>query len=267
MDNSQERTFSVGDLAKRVGVTVRTLQYYDKIGLLKAHFSPSGRRIYTSVDVLRLHQILFLKTFGFPLEEIGDKILRQNSSADLEQIFTRQRDVVLEQVESLNQMVTLLDSVIGEVKAGQGLSLKKLLTIMEVMKQGIPYSFVLRYFGDEQLQAVARRFNSPDSVGEYLSHAQDIFSRLETLYRQGVDPAGKEGQELAADWWNMVNEFTSDDPKLLKTLISAGMDIDHWPEETKPFKESIQNFLTKALYAYFYNRGIQLPDMEENKNE
>ena len=53
---------TVGEVAKKMGVTVRTLQYYDREGL----FSPSaesegGRRLYTDKDVVKLHQILSLK--------------------------------------------------------------------------------------------------------------------------------------------------------------------------------------------------------------
>ena len=66
-----EGYMTVGEVAKKMGVTVRTLQYYDKEGL----FSPSGkseggRRLYTDKDLVRLHQILSLKSLGFSLEDI-----------------------------------------------------------------------------------------------------------------------------------------------------------------------------------------------------
>lgn len=57
-----EGYMTVGEIAKKMNVTVRTLQHYDREGL----FSPSavsegGRRLYTNKDILRLHQILSLK--------------------------------------------------------------------------------------------------------------------------------------------------------------------------------------------------------------
>jgi len=66
-----KRFWKVGDLAKLTGLTVRTLRFYDQIGL----FSPSGQtesghRLYDESDLSRLHQILSLKELGLSLEEV-----------------------------------------------------------------------------------------------------------------------------------------------------------------------------------------------------
>ena len=63
MGNSEEKLYTIGDLAKKAGVTVRTLQFYDRSGLLKSTLSAGGRRMFGRDDVLRLSQILFLKSF------------------------------------------------------------------------------------------------------------------------------------------------------------------------------------------------------------
>src|SRR5947209_4666850 len=62
----------VGELAKRTGLTVRTLHHYDEIGLLKPSLhTESGHRLYTAADVARLQQVLSLRQLGFALEEIA----------------------------------------------------------------------------------------------------------------------------------------------------------------------------------------------------
>jgi DNA-binding transcriptional MerR regulator len=262
MKNTEERSFSVGELARRAGVTVRTLQYYDKTGLLKSTLSCGGRRIYTRDDVLKLQQILFLKSFGFSLEEISDNILNSKSAADLGNVFTRQRELLLRQIGNLSEIVNMLDTVIAETKTGKEISLDKLMTIMELMKEGNPYTFVIRYFGDEQLNSIASRYDSTEESQPFLDQAKEVFTQLDLLYRKGADPAQKEGQELARRWWNMVTEFTAGDPAMLKSLLSAGKDIDNWPAETKDIHDAIEQFLSKALGVYFQNNGIQLPETE-----
>jgi DNA-binding transcriptional MerR regulator len=261
MENEEERQFTIGELARLVGVTVRTLQYYDQADLLNSAYTEGGKRIYTRDDVLKLQQILFLKSLGFSLEEINDKILKQGNSADFEKVFTQQREILLGQIANLNKIVDTLDSVIAETKDGKEISMDRLMTIMKLMKQGNPYSFVVRYFNDEQLKNVANQLFDPPEKFEIL--AKEVFTQLDSLYRQGADPAGKEGQELAKRWWNMVNEFTSGDLGMLGTLISAGKDIGNWPEETKNMRESIENFLEKALNIYLHNNGIQITDTKE----
>ena len=72
------RTWKVGELAERTGLTVRTLHHYDAIGLAGAvRTGPTrptgpGHRLYTAADVARLQQILSLKQLGFGLEQIRE---------------------------------------------------------------------------------------------------------------------------------------------------------------------------------------------------
>lgn len=62
---------TIGELAKKMGTTVRTLQYYDKEGLLTpTGESEGGRRLYTHKDMIQLHQIQSLKSLGFSLKDI-----------------------------------------------------------------------------------------------------------------------------------------------------------------------------------------------------
>lgn len=62
----------IGEVAAATGLTVRTLHYYEEIGLLAAsERSDGGHRVYTADDVERLYRICLLRRFGLPLEEIG----------------------------------------------------------------------------------------------------------------------------------------------------------------------------------------------------
>lgn len=65
--------FSIGDLAHQVGLTPRTIRYYEDIGLLSSvRRVESGRRIYTEEDVRRLRFIKRLKVLGLTLEEMKE---------------------------------------------------------------------------------------------------------------------------------------------------------------------------------------------------
>ena len=67
---------TVGEVAKKMGVTVRTLQYYDKEGLLSPSAeSEGGRRLYTDKDLVTLHQIMSLKSLGFSLDDIKQRLI------------------------------------------------------------------------------------------------------------------------------------------------------------------------------------------------
>lgn len=67
--------FTVGDLAKLTGITVRALHDYDEIGLVPpSERSAAGYRLYSEADVHRLQQVLLFRELGLPLEEIAAAI-------------------------------------------------------------------------------------------------------------------------------------------------------------------------------------------------
>src|SRR5260370_470389 len=69
----RSEALTVGELARRTGLPVRTLHHYDAIGLVRPSLrTEPGHRLYTPADVARLQQVVSLRQLGFSLEEIGD---------------------------------------------------------------------------------------------------------------------------------------------------------------------------------------------------
>ena len=83
----------VGELARRSGLTVRTLHHYDSIGLLKpSGRSDAGYRLYNRDDVARLHQVQALRRFGMTLADIGHFLAKPDTS--LPDLIARQIDAL-----------------------------------------------------------------------------------------------------------------------------------------------------------------------------
>ena len=63
----------IGELAKQIGLSIRTLHYYDQVGLLApSQHTKAGHRLYSEGDIIRLQQIVSLRQLGFALSEIRD---------------------------------------------------------------------------------------------------------------------------------------------------------------------------------------------------
>lgn len=107
-------TYTTGELAKHVGVSVRTIQYYDQRGLLTPMTTAGGRREYTAQDIERLQLILVLKSMGLKLAAIKDILNSPNATDVLQLLLT-------EQVQRLRQdqaaTTTQLKTVIVVQKA------------------------------------------------------------------------------------------------------------------------------------------------------
>lgn len=247
---------SIGELAQRAGLTVRTLQYYDREDLLNARIDESGRRRYRTSDVLKLQQILFLKSLGFSLEDIRSRILHEPSPAALEELFTHQRELLLHEMDRLRDSVELLDRVIPEVRSDGTVSLNRLVMMIELTARDFPYTSVLRYLSESQLQTLA----SHDALRNQAAlRIKELTTRLIDLYRSGAAPRGKAGQEFAAQWWGVVTEVARGDQEFLQALLRAGSAVGEWPAESRELVAAIQHFLAASLDTYFTTNDIQLP--------
>src|SRR5437660_12121106 len=77
----QCEALKVGELARRTGLTIRTLHHYDEIGLVKPSLhTEAGHRLYTAEDIAHLQHVASLRQLGFSLEEIRDCLSRADFS-------------------------------------------------------------------------------------------------------------------------------------------------------------------------------------------
>ncbi len=152
----------VGELARRTGLTIRTLHHYDEIGLLQPLLhSEAGHRLYTASDVARLQQVISLRQLGFSLDEVRDCLSRPSFSP-LEVIrlhLARLR----EQIELQGRLCERLEAIAAhlgtaeEVSADEFLQTIEVITMMEKLytpEQIKQFPEVAKQMGPEEIRAV-----------------------------------------------------------------------------------------------------------------
>ena len=122
----------VSDVAKLTGVTVRTLHYYDEIGLLPpSEVTSSGYRVYNDADLEVLQQILFFRELDFSLEEIRG--IMQNPAYEKETALQNQKALLVQKRDRLDRLIALVDKTL---KGERDMSFKQFdTTKMEEAKQ------------------------------------------------------------------------------------------------------------------------------------
>lgn len=128
-----KRNWKVGELAKLTGLTVRTLRFYDQIGL----FSPSdqtdsGHRLYNDSDLSRLQQILSLKELGLSLEEVKT-VLAGEQYSPLE-IVTMQKERIKEQIKLQYELLEQLEHVTKLMQGKAPLNVEDFTSLLQRMK-------------------------------------------------------------------------------------------------------------------------------------
>jgi DNA-binding transcriptional MerR regulator len=150
----KNNTYSVSELSKATGVSVRTLHYYDEIGLLVANRSKvNGYRLYTSHHGVLLQQIIVYRNMGMTLEKIKSIVLAKGFN--LRQALADQYKLLLtkqaETAESIQQIEVTMSVLDGEKNLNiifEGLPKVKVEHLIDVMKQ--------EEFSEETFQAYGK---------------------------------------------------------------------------------------------------------------
>lgn len=114
---TEPRYLTIGELARRVGVTVRTIQYYDQQGLLSPSAKgPQNQRLYTDANVKDLYRILTLKYLGLSLAQIKSDADLYQEAAAVQELADEQMDAIEDQFQTLFKRMTTLRSLRDEAQ-------------------------------------------------------------------------------------------------------------------------------------------------------
>lgn len=109
----QAKYYKPKEIAEMLGITVRTLQYYDKVDVLKPSYrNDKGYRFYTNEDIHELRKIISLKFLGFSIEEIK-KILISNSDENIDRLKEKKRilEHEIRKLTIINECLEGLDNI------------------------------------------------------------------------------------------------------------------------------------------------------------
>jgi DNA-binding transcriptional MerR regulator len=128
-----KKQWKVGDLAKLTGLTVRTLRFYDGIGLLSpSSQTDSGHRLYSEEDVTRLYQIVSLKELGLSLEEV--KAAMSGSGMQPLDVVNLQMNRVQEDIRRQEKMLGQLRYVAKLLQGKKQVSADEFTGLLQTMK-------------------------------------------------------------------------------------------------------------------------------------
>ncbi|MDO4273269.1 MAG: MerR family transcriptional regulator [Eubacteriales bacterium] len=246
---------TVGEVAKKMGITVRTLQYYHKEGVLSpSSVSKGGRRLYTDKDVIKLYQLLSMKSLGFSLDDIKNRLTDLDTPDEVLSVLTEQSCAIREQIESLSESLKKIEKLKAEVVQMQSVDFKKYADIITNLQMKNELYWLIKHFDDDTLAYFRSRFDkdSGTAMMKAFTHLSEEALRLQ---KEGISPESKEGREFAEAYWNMIMEFTNGDMSMLPKLMEIEK-IDTTDDKWKQTQEVLNTFVSSALEAYFDDIGL-----------
>lgn len=264
----KKELLTVGELAKEMDVTVRTLQYYDKQGLLNpSSKSNGGRRLYNKKDVVKLHQILSLKSLGFSLDEIKVKLFSLDNPDDVAKILENQSKIIENQIENLKFVLETITLLHNEVLQMKTVDFSKYADIISLLKQKNENYWVIKHFDDKLLSHMKDHFKDNQDNGIKLFNTYStLLNKAVKLHMNRESPFSDKSMSLAKEWWTMINEFTAGDMSLLPELMKFNENKTDWNNELATKQKFIDEFIGQALMTYLEKQNLIISEMED-KNE
>lgn len=207
------RSWKVGELAERTGLTVRTLHHYDEIGLLPpSKRTPTGHRQYGEAEVERLSRIVALRGAGLSLDEISRAL--DGPEGTLDRVLARHVEQLGTQIEHGTRLRERLKGLRRWLRSNGGVPVDALFEIMEVIVK--PES----YYTPEQLDQLKKRGEmlGEETIRSVEQEWPQLIAKMKAAMDRGADPQSEEVQALATRWKELVEMFTGGDAGITKSL-------------------------------------------------
>jgi MerR family transcriptional regulator, thiopeptide resistance regulator len=262
------RRYSTGRFAQRAAVSVRTLRFYDRAGLLvPSERTEAGYRMYTDEDFPRLQQVLALKFLGLSLDEI--KRCLAAGPRRLQESLGQQKAMMREKRAQLDAILQAIEEAESLLQAEPS-TLESVVRVIEVIQMQQQHEWVHKYFTPEQQKTMNELSETSyteearqklASRGPWTEEDQAraskqwawIATELKRLTADGADPSGEEAQAWAGRFNGLIAQFTRHDKEIETGLQKWWQQHNELPAERQPmgnrYTPEEQEFMNAALAA------------------
>jgi DNA-binding transcriptional MerR regulator len=215
--------YSIGEVAKEMSITVRTLRYYDEINLLKpSHTAESGYRFYSNANIVTLQRIIALKELGFQLNQIKT-ILDQKKWGN---VFEEQLSLIHKEKERLSYLekTLLLSHHLSQIEKDP--SWRNIFQFVRETEEdrNNKHLFLEQYFDERELDILK---NPGLDLGG--KESKELVELLKTAKEQkNEDPESPKSQDFAYKLVYFLENTIHGDPAFLEK---------YWKLQSHPPKE------------------------------
>jgi len=238
----------VKEVAELTGISVRTLHYYDEIGLLKPEeTTESGYRMYSERDLELLQQILFFRELGFPLKQIQSIV--HDPAFDRLEALQMHRRMMLEKRERIDRMLATLEKTIRHTKGEIDMTNEEKFEGFDFSRN--PYEQEARErWGDKAVDESNAKIGSmtKDEIQAMQHEMNELYRKLAAA--RGKDPSSEEAQAAIHEWYVMLHRFGNYSLDAFKGLGQMYVDDERFTRNIDRFGDGLARFMRDAMAAY-----------------
>lgn len=238
----------INEVAKLAGVSVRTLQYYDRIGLLKpTEVNEAKYRFYDEKSLEILQQILFFRELEFPLCEIKEIITAPGF--ERQEALKMHRELLLKKKERVSRLIELVDHTL---KGEADMSFKE-FDMQEIEETKTKYAGeVKERWGNTEAYKESEKRTAGYTKEDWKNmtdESNDIMKQFASI--RDLSPESKEAQELVKRWQNYITEhFYPCTTEILQGLGLMYTEDERFTKNMDQFGEGTAEFMSRAIQVY-----------------
>lgn len=251
---------TVKEISELTGISVRTLHYYDEIGLFcPTAKSEAGYRLYDDKALETLQQVLFFREFDIPLKEI--KSVMENPALDRNQILQMQRKMLVAKKERMERLIASIDDILkGDNKMDFTVFSK---TEIEEMFQSM-----LEHMPENIRQIAVKEFGS---LEQWRKHYIEALSseKMQKGYAKVVEWYGGKDAYLSAVKNPISKEVAESYNKRIEAILQKLISKRECPVDSFEVKEIVgeYGFVMKQFSQIKEERGMMLANARFYRNE
>ena len=238
----------ISEVAKLTGITVRTLHYYDEIGLLKpSEITEAGYRLYSREDLEILQQILFFRELDFPLSQI--KEIMNNPNYDKEEALKKQKEMKIQQRQRKEGLIKLIEK---RIEGDNNMSFKEFdMNEIEENKKKYAKEVKERWGTSKAYEESEKKTSSynKEKWGDINQETSEIFKGFAEL--RNSDPGSEEVQELVRRWQKYITDnFYTCTNEILSGLGLMYVEDERFKENLDKNGEGTAKLMAEAIKIY-----------------
>lgn len=244
--------YTVKKVADMAGISVRTLHFYDEIGLLQPAFSKAnGYRYYTEIELIKLQQILFFRELEFGLEQI--KEMMASPEFDSDKALEEQRDLLRIKRDRLDSLLNTLDETIESRKGGDDMSdNQRLSNFSKIQMEEYKEEAKKRWGNTEawkQSQERTKNFTKAD-YDRLAKEGHKWTQKLADMRDKGFTLDSPEIQKMIAQHYNALRTFYEPNLEMYKGLGQMYVDDKRFAAYYDKHGEGLAIFMRDAMLFF-----------------
>ena len=246
--------FTIGEIARLTGLTIRTLQYYDNTGLVPLEKDcRNGRRFFKESDLSRLQQVMFYKAMGLKIKKIKELLTDTVTVNQFISVLIEQKDLLTGKLNDLSANIAIIEASLASLKENGSVPWGNLIELIISLNKETIFEYRKVPLDAASENAFKDHYSSADTIiKDYWEWKKLVLEAVSHTLNK-IDPAGAKGREFARKWENMIYTVSDGNNELLEAHRKSYNNRKNWPDEDRRLMEFADSFIDQAIDNYEKN--------------